>query len=50
MGLDGQLDLLVDLVEGVALDDGREVLDKVVLKSGTEKDGMTNLLLRTKLG
>ena len=31
MGLDGKLDLLVDLVEGVALDDGREVLDEVVL-------------------
>jgi hypothetical protein len=34
VGLDGQLDFLVDLVERVALDDGREVLDEVVLQSG----------------
>jgi hypothetical protein len=35
VGLDGQLHLLVDLFEGVALDDGREELDKVVLQPGS---------------
>jgi len=37
MCLDGQLHLLVDLVEGVTLDDGREVLDEVVFQSGSKK-------------
>ncbi len=37
MGLDGQLHFLVDLVERVALDDGREVLDEVVLQSGRKE-------------
>ena len=34
--LDGKLDLFVDLFKGFALDDGGEVLDKVMLQPATE--------------
>lgn len=37
MSLDGQLDLFVDLLEGVALDDGCEVLDEVVFEPETKQ-------------
>ena len=46
MGLDDGLDLLVDLVKVVAVDDGCEVLDKVLL----EPHGPVVALLRLTQG